>query len=148
MEPSLTVKMELELKFMPLPEKVQLPKVVAEPKVRPEREMGRTELSVIVSFTAVVSPKKMAASPETHGERVVPSVDLDQMKLVASQMPLPAWKPAAVEVSQVTVAPIAGVRAKAAARRKEVRAKDLGVLRIEVGLCASTNASTRKRVNP
>ena len=47
------------------------------------------------------SPKKTAWSPETHGERVVP---LSLQKLSVPQMPLPDWKPAAVEVSQVTVA--------------------------------------------
>jgi len=36
----------------------------------------------------------------------------------------------------------------AAARRKDVRTRDfVVVVRIEVGLCANTNASTRKRVN-
>ena len=36
-EPASTVKAELALKLMPLPSRVQLPKVVAEPKVSPER---------------------------------------------------------------------------------------------------------------
>ena len=149
MEPLSTVKVELALKFMPLPEKVQLPKVVAEPKVNPE--MFCTEPTVIVLFTAVVCPRKLAVSPETQGDSVVP---LLLQKLSVPHVPLPDWKPAVVEVSHVTVAPIAGVRAKAAARRKDVRTRD-GVVRIEVGLCVSTNACTanpgnyelRKRVN-
>lgn len=144
-EPALTVKVELALKLIPLPAKVQSPKVVAEPKLSPE--MFCAEPTVIVLVTAVVSPKKTAASPETHGERVVP---LLLQKLSVPQVPLPAWKPAVDEVSHVTVAPIAGVRAKAAARRKDVRTRDfVVVLRIkELGCYASTNASTRKRVNP
>ena len=143
-EPALTVKVELALKLIPLPAKVQSPKVVAEPKLNPE--MFCADPTVIVLVTAVVSPKKTAASPETHGERVVP---LLLQKLSVPQVPLPDWKPAVDKVSHVTVAPIAGVRAKAAAaRRKDVRTRDfVVVLRIEVGLCASTNASTRKRVN-
>jgi hypothetical protein len=106
---------------------------------------------VMVSFTAVVCPRKLAVSPETQGDSVVP---LLLQKLSVPHVPLPDWKPADVEVSHVTVAPIAGVRAKAAARRKDGRTRD-GVVRIEVGLCVSTNACTanpgnyelRKRVN-
>ncbi len=67
-------------------------------------------------------------------------------KLSAPHVPLPDWKPAAEEVSHVTVAPIAGVIAKAAARRKDGRTRD-GVVRIEVGLCAGTNACTADRGN-
>ena len=36
-DPALTLKVEFAVKVMPLPEKVQLPEVVAEPKVRPVR---------------------------------------------------------------------------------------------------------------
>lgn len=145
-EPLATAKLLLPDKLrLPTPLNVQLPLVVAEPKVNPE--MFCAEPTVIVLVTAVVSPKKTAASPETHGKRVVP---LLLQKLFVPQVPLPAWKPAVDEVSHVTVAPIAGVRAKAAARRKDVRTRDfVVVLRIrELGCYASTNASTRKRVNP
>jgi hypothetical protein len=143
-EPLATAKLLLPEKFrLPTPLSVQLPPVVAEPKLNPE--MFCADPTVIVLVTAVASPKKTATSPETHGERVVP---LLLQKLSVPQVPLPDWKPAAVEVSHVAVAPIAGVRAKAAARRKDVRKVEPGVLRIEVGRCASTNASTRKRVNP
>jgi hypothetical protein len=128
MEPLSTVKVELALKFMPLPEKVQSPKVVAEPKVNPEMFCG--DPTVIALITAVDSPKKMAASPDTQGERVVP---LLLQKLSVPHVPLPDWKPAVVVVSHVTVAPIAGVIAMAAARRKDGRTRDV-VVRIEVGL--------------
>ena len=82
-------------------------------------------------------------SPEIQGESVVP---LLLQKLSVPHVPLPDWKPAVVEVSQVTVAPIAGVSAKAAARRKDVRMRYV-LVRIEVGLCASTNACTAEPVN-
>jgi hypothetical protein len=70
-------------------------------------------------------------------------------KLSVPHVPLPDWKPAVVEVSHVTVAPIAGVSAKAAARRKDVRTRDfVVVLRIrELGCYASTNACTPGPVN-
>lgn len=97
----------------------------------------------MVSFTAVVCPRKLAVSPEIQGESVVP---LLLQKLSVPHVPLPDWKPAVVEVSQVTVAPIAGVSAKAAARRKDVRMRYV-LVRIEVGLCASTNACTAEPVN-
>jgi hypothetical protein len=143
-EPLATAKLLLPDKLRPpAPLSVQLPLVVAEPKLKPE--IFCADPTVIVLVSGVVSPKKTASSPETHGVRVVP---LLLQKLSVPQVPLPDWKPAVAEVSQVTVAPIAGVRAKAAARRKDVRTRELGVLRIEVGLCASTNASARKRVNP
>ena len=96
-----------------------------------------------MSFTAVVWPRKVAVLPETQGDSDVPSM---LQKLSVPHVPLPDWKPAVVEVSHVTVAPIAGVRAKAAARRKEVRTRDV-VVRIEVGFCVSTNAPTLRPVN-
>ena len=85
-EPALTVKVELALKFKPLPERVQSPKVVAEPKVNPE--VFCTEPTVIVLVTGATAPKKVAVSPEVQGERVVPS---RVQKLSVPQVPLPDW---------------------------------------------------------
>ena len=85
-EPLLTVKLELALKLRPLPEKVQSPKLLAEPKVNPE--MLCAAPTVIVLETEAASPRKMAASPDTHGERVVP---LLLQKLSVPQVPLPDW---------------------------------------------------------
>ena len=83
-EPVLTVKVEFALRVMPLPDRVQFPKVVAEPKFRPETVCA--ELKVMVSFTAVVAPRKVAESPEAQAARVVP---LLLQKASVPHVPLP-----------------------------------------------------------
>ena len=141
-DPDATAKVALPAsESVPVPLKVQLPLVVADPKLKPP--MVWLEPMVMVSVTAVACPKKVAVSPEAHCERAAPS---RVQKLSVPQVPLPDWKPAAVEVSHVTLAANAGVRAAAAARRKEVRTRDWEG-RMEVGLCAITHAGVPRPVN-
>ncbi len=120
-EPLATEKLPLPDKLrLPAPLSVQLPLVAPEPKFNPA--MLCAPLIVIVLVIAEASPKKTASSPETQDARVVP---LRLQKLPVPQVPEPDWKPAAVAVSQVTVAAVALLSPSKPADRRSARVRSM-----------------------
>jgi hypothetical protein len=122
-EPVLMVKVEFAPNAMPLPVKVQLPDVVADPKLNPESDCD--VLNAIVFVTALASPRNTAESPAVQAPRFVPSAVQNR----SDQLPLPDWKPAVVDVSHVTVAATAGRRLSRAAESRSAEPRS-GVFRI------------------